>query len=83
MATRALGQRRVAAPYRAEAEDGRLFVVEYKGDAYATNDDSREKRAIGHAWATASQGKAVFVMVELEVGGLDIAAQLEHAIATR
>jgi type III restriction enzyme len=67
----------------AELSDGRLFVVEYKGDAYATNDDSREKRAVGHTWATASQGKAVFVMVELEVRGLDIAAQLEQAIAMR
>jgi type III restriction enzyme len=67
----------------AELLDGRLFVVEYKGEAYATNDDSREKRAVGHAWAKASQGKAVFVMAELEVGGLDIAAQLERAIAMR
>jgi type III restriction enzyme len=67
----------------AELNDGRLFVVEYKGEAYATNDDSREKRAVGHAWAKASQGKAVFVMVEREVGGLDIAAQLERAIAMR
>jgi type III restriction enzyme len=67
----------------AELNDGRLFVVEYKGEAYATNDDSREKRAVGHAWAKASQGKAAFVMAELEVGGLDVSAQMERAITTR
>ena len=65
----------------AELHDGRLLVVEYKGEAYATNDDSREKRAVGHAWAQASAGKAMFVMIEREVGGLDVGAQLERAIA--
>ena len=66
----------------AELRDGRLFVVEYKGEAYATNDDSREKRAVGHAWAKASGERAVFVMIEREVGGLDVGAQLERAIGS-
>jgi len=65
----------------AELNDGRLLVVEYKGDAYASNDDSREKRAIGHAWARASTGRGVFVLVEREVNGQDMAAQLRHALA--
>ena len=68
----------------AELEDGRLFVVEYKGDAYATNDDSREKNAVGQAWArassTASANKGVFLMVERLVNGQDMAAQLHHAL---
>lgn len=64
----------------AELNDGRLFVVEYKGEAYATNDDSREKRAVGDAWARASAGCCVFVMVERDVGGLDMAAQLRRAL---
>ena len=65
----------------AELIDGRLFVVEYKGDAYATNDDSREKRAIGAAWARASGGQAVFAMVEHLVAGLDVTAQLAQAMS--
>jgi len=64
----------------AELLDGRLLVVEYKGGHYATNDDSREKRAVGQAWTQASGGKAMFVMIEREVGGLDVGAQLERAI---
>ncbi len=64
----------------AELNDGRLLVVEYKGDAYATNDDSREKRAVGAAWARASGGKALFLMAEKLVGGLDVLAQVRHAL---
>jgi type III restriction enzyme len=44
-------------------EDGRLLVVEYKGEIYITNDDSKEKRAVGDMWAERSNGKAVFLMV--------------------
>ncbi|HSW05461.1 DEAD/DEAH box helicase family protein [Aquabacterium sp.] len=64
----------------AELTDGRLFIVEYKGDAYATNDDSREKRAVGEAWARASEGKAVFAMIERLVDGLDLQSQLQRAL---
>jgi type III restriction enzyme len=67
----------------AELHDGRLFVVEYKGEAYASNDDSREKRAIGAAWARASNGRGVFVMVERQVDGLDMPAQLRRALTPR
>ena len=42
--------------------DGRVLVVEYKGDAYATNDDSKEKEKLGKLWADASDGKCLFVM---------------------
>ena len=65
----------------AELNDGRLLVVEYKGDAYATNDDSREKRAIGNAWARASGGRGLFLMAEKSLNGLDLAAQFQQAMA--
>ena len=29
-----------------ELNDGRMLVVEYKGDAYATNDDSKENLSL-------------------------------------
>jgi len=57
------------------------LVVEYKGDAYATNDDSAEKRAIGRAWARASDGRGVFLMVEKSFKGMDVPAQLQQAVA--
>ncbi len=65
----------------AELNDGRLLVPEYKGDAYASNDDSREKRAVGAAWARASGGQGLFLMAEKLVDGLDVLAQVRHAIA--
>jgi type III restriction enzyme len=35
----------------AELLDGRILVVEYKGKAYESNDDSIEKRTVGELWA--------------------------------
>lgn len=43
--------------------DGRFFVVEYKGEAYRTNDDSREKNTIGQLWERRSGGQCLFLMV--------------------
>ncbi|MDP1649423.1 MAG: DEAD/DEAH box helicase family protein [Rubrivivax sp.] len=65
----------------AELHDGRLLVVEYKGEPYATNDDSAEKRAIGQAWASASGGRELFLMAEKLLAGLDVTAQLQRAVA--
>ena len=42
--------------------DGRYLVVEYKGSDRWSNDDSREKRALGEFWAARSGGKGIFVM---------------------
>ncbi len=44
--------------------DGRILVVEHKGDHLATNDDSKEKRLIGTKWQAASEGKVLFLMTE-------------------
>ena len=42
--------------------DGRILVVEYKGELFYSTDDSKEKRAIGEMWAKLSGGKCLFVM---------------------
>ena len=31
--------------------DGRILVIEYKGEPYKTNDDSKEKKNLGELWA--------------------------------
>lgn len=43
-------------------KDGRILVVEYKGEDRWSNDDSKEKRAIGELWAERSGGRCLFVM---------------------
>jgi len=42
--------------------DGRILVVEYKGADRYSDDDSREKRALGDLWAERSGGLCLFIM---------------------
>ena len=46
----------------AKLKDGRNLVVESKGEHLWSNDDSKEKRAIGELWAERSGGRCLFVM---------------------
>jgi type III restriction enzyme len=46
----------------AALKDGRILVVEYKGEHLWSNDDSREKRELGEIWARLSGGRCLFVM---------------------
>ena len=62
----------------AEMEDGRLLVVEYKGEHLASGDDAAEKRAVGDLWEKESGG--LFIMVEKEKDGKDMRAQLLEKI---
>ena len=65
----------------AELNDGRLLVVEYKGDVYKTNDDSKEKIAVGQLWAERSKGKCLFLMaVEADDEGRNVYQQIDEAV---
>jgi type III restriction enzyme len=65
----------------AQLHDGRILVVEYKGNAYATNDDSIEKRKLGALWADRSGGKALFLMAERVKDGMNVEEQISKAVA--
>jgi type III restriction enzyme len=54
--------------------DGRILVVEYKGEHLATNEDTVEKQAIGELWAEKKGG--VFVMAT----GKDVEEQIDRVI---
>jgi type III restriction enzyme len=62
----------------AELADGRILVIEYKGEDRWSNDDSKEKRAVGDFWAERSKGQCLFVMPR----GDDMAA-IRQAVAGR
>ena len=62
----------------AELLDGRLLVVEYKGNQGATNDDSSEKRLVGERWAQTTGQR--FAMVEKMLNGMGMAAQIRAAL---
>ncbi|OYV16889.1 MAG: type III restriction protein res subunit [Methylococcaceae bacterium NSP1-2] len=65
-----------------ELNDGRLLVVEYKGEVYRTNDDSREKNLVGECWANKSGGKCLFLMaVAKDANGRDVFQQIEQVIS--
>jgi type III restriction enzyme len=58
----------------AELTDGRLLVVEYKGEMTVLA--AAEHRAVGEKWEQAMDGKGLFMIVEKDVGGLDMRAQM-------
>lgn len=63
-----------------ELIDGRVAVIEYKGESYASNDDSREKRLVGERWAQTTGN--LFAMVELQRNGMHVGAQLNALFGT-
>ncbi len=68
----------------AETLDGRLLVVEYKGEDYATNDDSKEKKLLGELWASKSNGRALFLMaVRIDERGRNVHEQIRGTIEGR
>lgn len=65
----------------AELTDGRLLVVEYKGEVYKTNDDSREKNAVGSLWAGKSGGQCLYLMaVESDAQGRNVYQQIDGVV---
>ena len=66
----------------AELNDGRLLVIEYKGQVYKTNDDSKEKIAVGQLWADRSEGKCLFLMaVDTDGEGRNAYQQIDNIIS--
>lgn len=65
----------------AELHDGRLLVVEYKGEAYKSNDDSHEKRVIGEYWAQLS-GHLFVMAVARDDHGRGVREQLAALLAS-
>ena len=60
----------------AQLDDGRLLVVEYKGAHIVDSADTDEKRTIGLLWERMSGGTGLFTIVEKNVDGKNMRAQL-------
>ena len=62
-------------------KDGRVLVVEYKGEHLATNIDSENKRLIGQLWEKSSNGKCLFLMAtKKDDKGLTLIEQIKKKI---
>lgn len=62
----------------AKLKDGRLLVVEYKGDHLVA--ESTEKRAVGQLWQSSSDGKGIYVFAEKERDGMNVKQQIQAAL---
>lgn len=66
----------------AELTDGRVLAVEYKGEPYKTNDDSREKKQVGDRWEKSSDGRCLFLFAVAEdESGRTVFQQLAEKLA--
>lgn len=61
--------------------DGRILVVEYKGEQYRGTDDVKEKNNIGQLWAKESKSKGLFLMAWKQENGMNVYQQLASAIS--
>jgi type III restriction enzyme len=66
----------------AQLNDGRLFVVEYKGALLAGADDTNEKRAVGRLWEAHSNKRGLFLIVERQIDGQDMRAQMAAKLSS-
>ena len=64
----------------AELTDGRLLAVEYKGEVYASNDDSREKKQVGDRWEKSSGGQCLFLFAVADDNGRTVSQQIADKI---
>lgn len=60
--------------------DGRILVVEYKGEHLRTVPSEIEKDQVGRLWASKSGGKCLFLMAYEKERGLDVRGQLDAVI---
>ena len=62
-------------------KDGRILVVEYKGEHLVTNDDSKNKDTIGQLWEKSSNGKCLFLMAtKKDDKGLTLVEQIQNKV---
>jgi len=61
-------------------EDGRILIVEYKGELTAQTKDTKEKRMIGELWERHAKGQGLFVIAEKSKDGLNVSEQIKKKI---
>lgn len=67
----------------AELENGKILVVEYKGEGWSDTPDTREKRRLGELWEEKSGNKALFLIVERDDQRRGPYDQIKAKIAAR
>jgi type III restriction enzyme len=65
----------------AKLKDGRILVVEYKGEYLASSDDTKEKKLIGELWEKEGKGQNLFLLAVNNRDGKGVAEQIKEKIA--
>ena len=65
----------------AELETGEILVVEYKGEHLLTNQDTKDKMAVGSLWERVSDGKGLFFLALKDDQGVNMRDQLIDKLA--
>lgn len=60
--------------------DGRIFVIEYKGAHLIHDPQTEQKNSVGQLWEEKSKGKALFLLTEKEKKGLGVFDQIKRKI---
>ncbi|MDR1543638.1 MAG: DEAD/DEAH box helicase family protein [Prevotellaceae bacterium] len=60
--------------------DGRILLVEYKGEHLRGTDDVKEKQLVGELWERESNGTGLFLMAWKNENGKNVAEQLKDKI---
>ena len=66
----------------AELEDGRLLVVEYKGEHWLNDPETKEKKLIGELWEKQMNSKGIYIMAIKEKDGKDVYEQIVERISS-
>lgn len=65
----------------AQLEDGRIMVIEYKGDILVDKKSELEKEEIGKLWERKSNGKGLFLFaLKTDDAGRDVARQMQSKL---
>jgi type III restriction enzyme len=67
----------------ARLKDGRIFVIEYKGEDRYESSKNQAKRAIGELWARKNPNGIYLMAVLKDDQGQDVGEQIAVAIATK
>ena len=63
-------------------KDGRMFVLEYKGELTAQLRETTEKDAIGRLWATQDRSRYIYATIYRSCNGKSVAQQIDAQFST-
>lgn len=67
----------------AKLKDGRVIVIEYKGEHLLEKSDTKHKELVGALWESQSNGQGLFLMAQQEKEGISLQEQIINKIRNK